>query len=180
MKICVFCSSSNDIATNYKKSAFNLGKALAEQTHTLVYGGATGGLMDAVAEGASLVGGEIIGIIPDAIIKNNRLSKLPTQLIQVQDMNERKKQMQEISDVFVVLPGSYGTLDEMFSVVASAMVGEHKKPLICVNENQFYDALLQHIEFMQTQCSTSKSQHFQPIIVNSVDECLEKIKKISI
>ena len=180
MKVCVFCSSSNDIADNYKQSAFQLGKSLSEQNHTLVYGGATGGLMDAIAKGSSSVGGEIIGIIPDAIIRNNRLSKLPTELVQVADMNERKKQMQEISDVFVVLPGSYGTLDEMFSVVTSAMVGEHKKPLICVNENHFYDVLLQHIEFMQTQCNTSKSQYYEPIFVNTGEECLEKINNFTI
>lgn len=180
MKVCVFCSSSNEIADLYKKSAFELGKKLAENKHTLVYGGATGGLMDAVAEGSSSANGEIIGIIPYAIIKNNRLSKLPTKLIQVADMSERKKQMQEIADVFVVLPGNYGTLDEMFSVVASAIVGEHCKPLICVNENHFFDALITHIDFMQSQCATAKSQHYEPIFVNTVDECFNKIKNIFI
>lgn len=172
MKICVFCSSSNDIADIYKKSAFYLGKSLAEQNHTLVYGGATGGLMDAVASGSSSAGGEIFGIIPDVIIKNNRLSSLSTQLMQVKDMSERKKLMQEISDVFVVLPGSYGTLDEMFSVTASAIVGEHNKPVICVNENHFYDDLISHINFMQNQCATSKSRHYEPVFVKSVDDCL--------
>lgn len=180
MKVCVFCSSSNDIADNYKKSAYYLGQKIAENNHTLVYGGATGGLMDAVAEGASSANGNIIGIIPDAIIKNNRLSQLPTKLMQVSDMSARKKLMQEISDVFIVLPGSYGTLDEMFSVVASAIVGEHSKPLICINENCFYDALMKHIDFMQSQCATSVSKHYEPIVVNTVDECFEKIKKISL
>lgn len=180
MNVCVFCASSNDIAENYRKSAFDFGKLLAEQKYTLIYGGATGGLMDAVAKGASSASGEIIGIIPDAIIKNNRLSQLPTQLIQVEDMSERKKQMQEISDVFVVLPGSYGTLDEMFSVIASAIVGEHNKPLICVNDNSFFDLLIKHIDFMQSQCATSKSQNYQPIIVNSMEECLFKLNNIRI
>ncbi|VBB45865.1 conserved hypothetical protein [uncultured Paludibacter sp.] len=180
MKICVFCSSSSDISDDYKKSAFRLGKTLVEQGHTLVYGGATGGLMDAVAEGAQAGKGEIIGVIPEAIIKNRRLSNLPTKLIKVPDMNERKKQLQELSDVFVALPGSFGTLDEMFSVIASGMVGEHNKLLICVNENRFYDALISHIEFMQTQCSTAKSQNYQPIFVQSVEECLERIKNLDI
>lgn len=176
MKICVFCSSSNGIAESYKQSAFRLGKTLAEQGHTLVYGGATGGLMDAVAEGAASASGEIIGIIPEAIVRNKRLSTLPTTLIHTLDMSERKKQMLAISDVFVVLPGSFGTLDEMFGVVASGMVGEHTKPLICINENGFYDRLIAHIDFMQTQCSAAKSAHYQPVFVESVEACLEKIK----
>lgn len=180
MKICVFCSSSNEIADLYKKSAFVLGKKLAENNHILVYGGATGGLMDAVAEGCASIKGEIIGIIPNAIIKNNRLSNIPTKLIQVADMNERKKQMLEIADIFVVLPGNYGTLDEMFCVVASGLVGEHSKPLICVNENNFYQDLLKHIHFMQSQCSTAKSQVYEPFFVNTIEECLMKIDNYTI
>lgn len=180
MKICVFCSSSNEIADNYKKSAYHLGQKIAESNHTLLYGGATGGLMDAVAEGAASVKGKIMGVIPEVILQKNRLSSLPTDLHQVKDMSARKKMMQELSDIFVVLPGSYGTLDEMFSVVASAMVGEHEKPLILVNENRFYDALITHIEFTQAQCATVKGKHYEPIFVNSVDECLERINKISL
>ena len=178
MKICVFCSSGNDIAESYKQSAFRLGKTLAEQGHTLVYGGATGGLMDAVAEGAAWASGEIIGIIPEAIVRNKRLSALPTTLIHTPDMNERKKQMLAMSDVFVVLPGSYGTLDEMFGVIAAGMVGEHTKPLFCVNENGFYTRLLAHLHFMQAQCSTAKSAHYQPVFVKSTEECVEKIKNL--
>lgn len=178
MKICVFCSSSNDIADDYKKKAFDLGLELAKQNHVLVYGGATGGLMDAVAEGSHFAGGKIIGIIPDVIIKNKRLSQLPTQLIQVSDMSDRKKMMLEIADVFVVLPGSYGTLDEMFSVITSALVGEHAKPLICVNLNHFYDTLITHIDVMQHECATSKNNNYKPIFVNTVDECLESIDAI--
>lgn len=179
MNVCVFCSSSNDIADSYKKSAYDLGEKLAESKHKLVYGGATGGLMDAVAQGAVSARGEIIGIIPAVIIKNDRLSQLPTQLVQVSDMSERKKMMQEISDIFVVLPGNFGTLDEMFSVIASGVVGEHTKPLICVNENGFFNALITHIAFMQRECATSKGKRYEPVFVNSVDECLEKISNSS-
>ncbi|MFV0471591.1 MAG: TIGR00730 family Rossman fold protein [Paludibacteraceae bacterium] len=178
MNICVFCSSSNSIDNNYKKSAFALGKSIAKRGDTLVYGGATGGLMDAVAEGAKIGNGNIIGVIPEAIIRNNRLSSIPTILVQTANMAERKKKMQEIADIFIVLPGNYGTLDEMFSVVASGLVGEHNKPLLCVNENHFYESLIAQIEFMQVQCSTAKKQDYKPIFVQSVKECINKIDKI--
>lgn len=121
MNIAVFCSSSNHIADHYKQSAFLLGKLIAQSGNTLVYGGATGGLMDSVAEGAQSQKGSIIGVIPYAVIKMNRQSALSTQLITVETMSERKAQMKSFADIFVVLPGSYGTLDEMLNIVASGI-----------------------------------------------------------
>ncbi len=90
MKICVFCSSSNRVADEFKLLGRQLGRKIAEEGHTLVYGGATGGLMDAVAEGAAEMNGEIIGVIPQIIINSNRLSSLPTQMLTTADMSERK------------------------------------------------------------------------------------------
>ena len=95
MKICVFCSSANSIDASYKQLAAQFGRRIAEKGHTLVYGGATGGLMDAVAEGAAQKQGEIIGVIPEIIIRSNRLIKLPTQLIITADMGERKKLLKQ-------------------------------------------------------------------------------------
>ncbi len=176
MKVCVFCSSSNKIAEEYKEMARKFGQILAENGHTLVYGGATGGLMDAVAEGAAEKKGEIIGVIPEIIIRSNRESKLPTQQIITADMSERKKQMKEISDVFVVLPGGFGTLDEMFDVIASASVGEHKKPLICMNFNGFYNSLIELSEQMRAGAFLPKEEKYKTIFVNSLDECMQNIE----
>ncbi|HEY5593455.1 MAG TPA: TIGR00730 family Rossman fold protein, partial [Paludibacter sp.] len=108
MNIAVFCSSSNNISDHYKQTAFRLGELIAESGHTLVYGGATGGLMDAVAEGTLNKNGKIIGVIAQAIILMKRQSSLPTELIVVETMSNRKDKMRTMSDVFVVLPGSYG------------------------------------------------------------------------
>lgn len=153
------------------------GRQIAENGHTLVYGGATGGLMDAVAEGVAEKNGETIGIIPETIIRSNRLSKLTTQQIVTSDIGERKKQMKEIADLFVVLPGGYGTLDEMFDVIASATVGEHKKPLICLNYKGFYKSLIQLVDEMRAGFFIPKKEIYQPIFVNSPEECLERIKE---
>ena len=178
MNIAVFCSSSNHIADHYRQSAFQLGKLIAEDGNVLVYGGATGGLMDSVAEGAKSKSGDIIGIIPQAVIKMRRQSTIPTELIIVDTMSERKEKMKSISDVFVVLPGSYGTLDEMLDIIASGVVGEHKKPLILVNENGFYELFLNQIDQMRNEHFIPAEEKYKPIIANNISHCLELIRSL--
>jgi len=176
MNIAVYCSSSNHIADSYKKSAWDFGVWLSENNHTLVFGGATGGLMTAVSEGAaSIQPHKIVGVIPQAVIKMNRQSSLCTELITVETMNERKMNMKNIADIFVIFPGSYGTLDELFDVVASGVVGEHKKPVIILNEFGFYDDLLHLVDKM-------KSEHFipvenyKPLVVDNINACKKLIE----
>lgn len=178
MNIAVFCSSSNHIADHYKQSAFRLGELIAESGHTLVYGGATGGLMDSVAEGAKSKSANIIGVIPQAVIKMKRQSALPTKLIVVDTMSERKEKMKSVSDVFIVLPGSYGTLDEMLDIIASGVVGEHKKPLILVNEGGFYELFLSQINQMRKECFIPSEEKYKPIIAKSITHCMELIRSI--
>lgn len=175
MNIAVFCSSSNHIADHYKQAAFQLGELIAESGNTLVYGGATGGLMDAVAEGARNKNGQILGVIPQAVIKMKRLSSLPTQLITVETMSERKAQMKILADVFVVLPGSFGTLDEMLDIVASGIVGEHKKPLIIVNQDGFYNQFLEQIDFMRNESFIPAEEKYKPLISQNINECMELV-----
>ena len=176
MNIAVFCSSSNHIADKYKQAAFRLGEMIADLEHTLVYGGATGGLMDSVSEGAASKKGTIIGVIPDAVIKMDRQSNLPTRLITVETMSERKAQMKKLSDIFVILPGSYGTLDEMLDIIASGVVGEHKKPLIIVNQDGFYDLFIQQIEQMRNEHFMPAVEKYKPILVADIEQCIEKIQ----
>lgn len=175
MNIAVFCSSSNYIANHYKQAAFRLGEMIAESGNTLIYGGATGGLMDSVAEGALNRNGQIIGIISQAVIKMNRQSSLPSQLITVETLSERKTQMKQLGDAFVVLPGSYGTLDEMLDIVASGIVGEHKKPLIIVNQDGFYNQFLEQINFMRSESFIPAGEKYRPLISENINECMELI-----
>jgi len=175
MNIAVFCSSSNHIAEHYKQLAFQLGRLIAESGNKLVYGGATGGLMDSVAEGAQSKKGEIIGVIAQAIIKMNRQSLIPTQIIEVDTMSERKDRMKILADAFIVLPGSYGTLDEMLDIIASGIVGEHKKPLIIINQNGFYDLFIKQIEYMRSELFIPAEEKYKPIIVQDLSHCLELI-----
>lgn len=178
MNIAVFCSSSNHIADHYKQSAFQLGVQIAQNGNTLIYGGATGGLMDAIAEGAKSANGKIIGVIANAIVKMKRQSNLPTELIVVETMSDRKIEMKNRSDVFIVLPGSYGTMDEMLDIIASGIVGEHKKPLVIVNNNGFYDHLLKQIEYMRTEHFMPSSESYKPIIATNFLHCNEIIHSL--
>ncbi len=140
-----------------------------------VYGGATGGLMDAVAEGAQSEKGEIIGVISKAIINMKRQSDLPTELIEVETLSDRKTLIKNLTDVFVVLPGSYGTLDEMLDIIASGVVGEHKKPLIIINQDGFYDLFLNQINFMRSECFIPVDEKYKPFIVQDLNHCMELI-----
>jgi len=175
MNIAVFCSSSNHIANHYKQSAFRLGELIAESGNTLVYGGATGGLMDSVAEGARSKSGVVIGVIPQAVIKMKRQSTLPTQLITVETMNDRKAQIKTLADVFVILPGSYGTLDEMLDIIASGIVGEHRKSVIIINQDGFYNHFLKQIDFMRSELFIPVEERYKPFIVQDINHCMELI-----
>ena len=176
MNIAVYCSSSDYIPENYMISARKLGEWIAVSGNTLVFGGATGGLMTEVSEGAADKGGRIIGVIPHAVKRMNRQSMVCTELVEVATMSERKAKMQELADIFVVLPGSAGTLDEMFDVFAAGVVGEHQKPIILVNENGFYEHLLLQIERMRKE-EFIPIEFYKLVIVNNIDECIEKIMR---
>lgn len=179
MNIAVYCSSSNHIAEDYLQAAFRLGEWIAESGHVLIFGGATGGSMSAVSEGAYSKKGKITGVIPHAVIRMKRQSLLCSELISVETMSERKTIMKTTADIFVVLPGSYGTLDEMFDVIASGVVGEHKKPLIIVNQNGFFNDLTNFFKRMTTERFLPVThQNYQPKIVDSIEMCIEKINTL--
>jgi len=179
MNIAVYCSSSNHIAEIYKQAAYQLGEWIAESGNVLVFGGATGGLMSSVSEGANSKNGNIIGVIPQAVIKMKRQNLLCSELLSVETMSERKAMMKTSADIFVVLPGSYGTLDEMFDVIASGVVGEHKKPLIIVNQNNFFEDFIKLSNRMSTEGFLPPThQNYQPLIVENIENCIDKIKQL--
>jgi len=175
MKICVYCASSPFAGKHLLDLATKLGEFIAENGHTLVYGGSTGGLMDAVAEAVSQRNGEIIGIIPQLIIDNGRKSDLPTELIVVKDMNERKAKLKEISDVFVVLPGGLGTLDEFYDTITSGALGYYDKKIYMVNYENFFEGVKLLIKNMIKENLGYSSRKNNLIITESVEETIESI-----
>lgn len=177
MKIAVFCSSSEQIANHFKQMAYELGKWIAETGHTLIYGGATGGLMSAVAEGVYTSKGNIIGVVPQSVIDKGRKTKLPIDLYTTADLNERKKIMRQHADIFVVLPGGIGTMDEMFDIMSSGTLAEHNKPLVILNWEHYYDHLINLFEWMKQEKCLSKVEIYKPYIAQTIDECKNIINK---
>ncbi|WP_238654116.1 TIGR00730 family Rossman fold protein [Paenibacillus piscarius] len=140
--IAVFCGSSEGASPVYKECAIQLGKELAARNLTLIYGGATVGLMGAVADSVMQAGGQVIGVLPHFLkqreIEHTRL----TELIMVDSMHERKLKMSELADGFIALPGGPGTMEEYFEIFTWAQLGLHQKPCGLLNVNHYYDPLI--------------------------------------
>jgi uncharacterized protein (TIGR00730 family) len=146
-RICVFSGSRPGFRPAYAKAARDLGEAIARAGMGLVYGGASVGLMNDVAEAALANGAEVIGVIPRSLADREVAHHGLTELRVVETMHERKALMYALSDGFVVLPGGFGTLDEMFEVLTWAQLGMHDKPIALFNVEGFWEpltSLLQH------------------------------------
>jgi uncharacterized protein (TIGR00730 family) len=146
--ITVFCGSSSGSDPIYKLSALEVGKHLATENITVIYGGSKIGLMGHVAEGALQHKGQVIGVIPHFLSGKEILHEGLTELIQVDTMHERKTIMAEKSDGFIALPGGFGTFEELFEVLTWAQLGLHKKPIGILNVGGFYDDLNEMIQKM--------------------------------
>lgn len=140
--LCVFCGSASGSRPAYKEVASQLGRLLAERKIRLVYGGGKVGMMGAVADAALAAGGEVIGVIPGALVDRELAHHGVNELIVVESMHQRKAKMAELSDAFLALPGGFGTLEELFEVVTWAQLGFHSKPCGLLNVEGFFDALL--------------------------------------
>ncbi len=143
MNICVYGASSNSIDKSYIEANEHLGKLLAEQNHTVVYGGGAGGMMGAVARGARSSGGNVIGISPEFFKVDGSLYDNCTEFIYTDTMRERKQLLEEKSDAFIVTPGAVGTMDEFFEIFTLRQLDKHEKPIAIFNVNHFYDLLIE-------------------------------------
>ena len=144
--ICVFCGSSLGNDPIYKQIAQATGQAIAEQGLTLVYGGGRSGLMGVVADSAIQAGGQVIGVITNALVDRELAHTGLTALHVVNDMHERKTKMAELADAFIALPGGAGTLEEIFEQWTWSQLGIHQKPCAFLNIDGFYDGVIQTIQ----------------------------------
>ncbi len=145
-RLCVFCGSNSGSEPAYIDAAGALGRTLAEAGVGVVYGGASVGLMGAVADAALAAGGEVIGVIPRALVDKEIAHRGLADLRVVASMHERKALMAELSDGFVALPGGVGTLEELFEVWTWAQLGHHAKPCAVINTAGFYDRLIAFLD----------------------------------
>jgi uncharacterized protein (TIGR00730 family) len=140
--VCVFCGSQYGADPVHRRVATQLGEMLAGAGVAVIYGGGHVGLMGAVADSAMAAGGEVIGLIPTRLLEREVGHRAITELITTPDMFERKRQMIDRSDAFVILPGGLGTLDELLEVVTLRQLGYHDKPIIVVNLGGYWDPFI--------------------------------------
>jgi uncharacterized protein (TIGR00730 family) len=141
MRVCVFCSSSSRIDRRYLDLAADVGAELARRGHTLVSGGATVSCMGAVARAARDGGAKTIGVIPKALVDVEIADDDSGELVVTEDMRSRKGEMDRRSDAFLVLPGGLGTLEELFEIWTSRVLGMHEKPIAILDPHGLYDPL---------------------------------------
>jgi len=175
MRIAVYCSAKDRIPNDYLALGDILGTWIAQAGHVLVYGGATGGLMTHVSNATKELGGTVVGVIPQRIVQAKRMADNCDVLYIVENMCERKQRMKELADCFVCLPGSYGTLDEMMDVIASGTVDEHRKPILVLNYQGFYEGLKQQIEHMRSLAFLPQQEQYAPRLVNTIEELIQEL-----
>jgi uncharacterized protein (TIGR00730 family) len=142
-RLAVYCGSSTPEDPRYVELAREVGETLAGRGIGVVYGGGKLGLMGALADGALAAGGEVIGVIPEAMVKAEVANLACTELHVVQTMHERKAAFTDLSDGFLTLPGGVGTMDELWEAVSWAQLGYHDKPVGLLNAFGFYDGLIE-------------------------------------
>ncbi len=144
--ICVYCGSSFGNEAAFAAAARQLAKAMNERSISLVYGGASVGIMGEIADAILAGGGRAIGVIPQALADKEVAHSGLTELHIVSSMHERKALMAEKSDGFVALPGGFGTLEELFEVLTWSQLGFHQKPVALLNVANYYDGLLKFLD----------------------------------
>ncbi|MGA9062715.1 MAG: TIGR00730 family Rossman fold protein [Terracidiphilus sp.] len=141
-RVAVFCGSADGNNPAFRAEATALGTGIAKAGLVLVYGGTSRGLMGAVADAALAHGGEVIGVLPDALNGHEIAHRGPVSLEIVPTMHDRKARIHELADAFLVLPGGFGTLDELLETITWAQIGLHAKPIILVSTANYWYGLI--------------------------------------
>lgn len=176
-RICVFCGSKKGSNPDYEAWALTLGGWIGGQGYGLVYGGGSIGLMGVVADACLGEGGEVIGVIPKHLNGVEIAHPGVTRMIEVENMFDRKSIMLKYSDLFVVLPGGFGTLDELFEVITLAQLKQHDKPLYILNGDGLYDPLLQQINDLVIKGFISEKNLSLIHIAKDLPQLIDRIKK---
>ena len=147
--LAVFCGSKTGNNPLYMQEAAVAGKIVAEKNITLIYGGGDVGIMKAIADSVMQHGGEVIGVIPQVLVDWEHQHKGITELLVVEDMHSRKKKLYDLCDAALILPGGFGTLDELFEMLTWNQLSIHNKKIFILNSAGFYDHLIAHMYQLQ-------------------------------
>lgn len=165
-RVCVFCGSSAGVRAEYTHAAAETGELIARRGLALVYGGGHVGLMGIVADAALRAGGQVIGVITQALLTREVGHTGLSELHVVRTMHERKATIAALSDAFLVLPGGIGTLEEFFEVWTWGQLGEHAKPVGLVNSAGYFDGLVRFLDTVQAE-GFLRPKHREMLIVRA-------------
>ena len=173
-RICVFCGSSSGGDGAYLDAARAMGNAIVRRKLGLVYGGARIGLMGAMADEVLVRGGEVVGVIPRALVEKEVAHNGLTDLRVVESMHERKAVLAELADGFVAMPGGFGTLDEMCEALTWGQLGLHRKPCGLLNVRGYFDRLLAFLDHAAAE-RFLQSEHRDMLLVSAdPDQLLDR------
>ncbi len=174
--VCVFCGSSMGFHPIYKKSAYNLGKQIAKENLSLIYGGGSVGLMGVLADAVMEYGGKVIGIIPRFLYEEEVGHDGVTELIIVDSMHERKQKMAELAHGFIAMPGGIGTMEELFEIFTWSQLALIKNPVALLNVNNFFDDIIHFLNKLVREGFIKEVTINMLINSNNIHELLAKMK----
>lgn len=172
-RICVYCGSSPGREKKYIEGAVKLGQILVQRNIELVYGGASVGVMGAVADAVLQNGGQVTGIIPEDLVQKEVAHNGLTDLQVVASMHERKAAMADISDGFIALPGGLGTMEELFEMLTWAQLGFHRKPIGILNIGGYYDYLSKFLDHTVEEQFVKKNHRSMLMVKKDPEELLD-------
>ena len=169
--VAVFCAAAEGVQPAYREAARKLGQELAQRRIGLIYGGERLGLMGAVADAVLEGGGHVVGVIPQVLVDHEIAHKGVQELHVVDTMHTRKKLMGDLADAFLILPGGFGTLEELFEVLAWQTLKLHAKPVVLINVAGFYDKMLEFLDVCEHQ-GMLRGNLGALLVAGDVDEAL--------
>jgi uncharacterized protein (TIGR00730 family) len=175
--ICVYCASGPGTNPAFVEAARRFGQILAENGIRLVYGGGSIGLMGAVADSALDHGGFVTGVIPDFLVSREHMTERAQERIITRDMHERKRIMFERADAFVALPGGVGTLEELVEQLTWSQLGQHKKPILILNIERFWDPLCALLDHMRKLEFIRAGLMVDLLVADRVEDILPKLNE---
>ena len=173
--IAVFCGSSLGFNEVYKNEAIKLGLHFAKNNIGMVYGGGKIGMMGVIADTIIKKNGEVIGVIPGLLQKEEVAHQNITEMIVTKTMSKRKVKISKLVNGYIALPGGFGTLDEIFEALTLGQLGIEQKPVGILNTNGFYNHLIKQLDVMVTEGYLKQSNKDMLLISESVDDLISKM-----
>ena len=175
--ICVFCSSSDTVDQEFVEVANNLGREIALNKDVLIFGGGTTGLMGACARSVHRSEGKVVGVIPKGLNVSGVVYEKCDEIYETKDLRERKGIMDSMADVFIALPGGFGTIEEIMEIITLKQLKYHNKPIVLINKGGFFNHLIRQFDYIiqgNFACEECKNLYY---ITESICQAFAYIRK---